>query len=784
MINRKWLCFCALAAAQIMSGCDNKAVHEIDSRCAGIDCGGHGMCIENTDGTILCQCEEGYQVLPESPLSCVEFDPCDGIDCGGHGKCKITNDNSVVCMCDVGYENTADAPLICTIPEQCVGVDCGEHGICYVEHDIYGEFGDYRGCGCDDGYYRDYYNSSVCTSNEFGPCANIDCGGHGRCIVAEHFFPMCVCDEGYINSPDDLNVCVEPDPCEDIDCDGHGQCMVTADKQPFCKCDDGYTPTNEDPLICIIDLPITECDDPKDENHNYMRDCAETASDQGKDCSATHSGCTQFCDSFLYSKCSTLCRTDSQCISDEYFCRSDGRCAPKVFETIWQVDEDNTKLYFPGGVGKCNYTIDWGDGKTEHYTKCKSVREHTYAKAGIYSIKVTGKIEGWTCFAEYTLSLEYCKAYCQTNAPDDNECVKHCHNPGYEWHRACERIYRDSYEHVYHYPKGYLIEVKSFGPMHPGKSTLTLVVIIRPNGEPYSYYESRDTGVFAYADKLTKVSDIDIPNFKGIHRIEIMFLFAPIFNSDINRWDTSSIHSMNGLFEFAESFNSPLNNWDTSRVTDMTALFRGTIFNQPIGNWNTSKVTKMNYMFELATEFNQPIGDWDTSNVTQMKDMFCDAHQFNQPIGTWNVSKLKDVDNMFVRAYRFNQPLEDWNISSLTSLWDMFGDAISFNQPLNKWDTSRIESMAFAFTGASSFNQPLDNWNTTNVAEFYGMFEDAISFNQSLAKWDVSTKAGLFGFRYDNMLRNCGISKENWEDMVNNNDGWAQMNKFLLGILY
>ena len=644
---------------------DNALICEWDKPpsdlCDIIDCSGHGECIKER-GTALCLCYPGYTNPPDNPLVCKknsqQTNSCANIDCGGHGTCTSTSDGNVSCLCVKGYHNASSDPLICEKDDPslypCANIDCGGHGKCIAASD--GSIS----CLCVKGYHNAVDNPLVCENDEPVPnsCENVNCGGHGECTAAPDDSVSCLCDLGYINAADNPLVCEKDetylDLCKDIDCGGHGECTIAPDGNLLCKCDEGYESTADNPLTCDLYTPVVECDETADNNHNYMRDCAENAPDQGKDCSQMHhAGCTQFCDSFLYSQCSTKCQTDTQCISDDYFCRSDGRCAPKVFETIWKVDQNNTKVYFPGGNGKCDYTIDWGDGKSEQYTECAEIREHIYVKSGTYNIKVTGTLEGWKCMAEYTLDEAFCKSYCSSTAPGDGDCVELCSKYP---HHACEMTFREDYHpgKRYIYPKAYLTEVKSFGPIGLDDCKLTIT-----SG-------GRETwpgcGVFHNADKLKKVSEIDIPNLKGFKNMHMMFYSTSEFNSDINRWDTSDVMRMVSVFAYTDIFNSPLDNWNTSNVINMGVMFRHTKrFNQPIGDWDTSKVTDMNYMFEQAIAFNQPIYSWNTSNLKDAGYMFYGAYQFNQSLAQWDVSKLAESGWYTQMLYQTGISQANWN---------------------------------------------------------------------------------------------------------------------------
>ncbi|MBO4351297.1 MAG: hypothetical protein J6A01_10175, partial [Proteobacteria bacterium] len=96
-----------------------------------------------------------------------------------------------------------------------------------------------------------------------------------------------------------------------------------------------------------------------DANYNHMHDQYENAEKAGKDCS-THSECDSdnhsedgFCDSYIGYKCSTRCTSDEQCVDDgefHYVCRSDGRCAPDEFVTMWKFTTDHQTTTKPKTV--------------------------------------------------------------------------------------------------------------------------------------------------------------------------------------------------------------------------------------------------------------------------------------------------------------------------------------------------------------------------------------------------------------------------------------------------
>ena len=699
---KKSLCLMVSAMALTLAACSNDSdVNEIDEACENITCGDHGTCLPGSDASVVCLCDSGYHLDPFDNTTCIadEADPCAQIDCGGNGICFITVDSTAACQCNPGYHTAENDPVSCVKDDEadpCDGVTCSEHGTCTPDAEGNAV------CICDTGYHTDDSNPLSCIA-DIDPCDGITCSDHGTCTLDTEGAALCVCDSGYVNA--------SATECE----------------------------------VEIIDI-----------DGNYMKDIYDTAPDHGKSCISEHDkGCsTGFCDSFMGYKCSTKCTDDSQCVSSDYFCRNDGRCAPKVFESVWKVSTDDSTLFFPGGSGDtCNYTIDWGDGSTDSYTSCEEYHSHTYASAGTYNIKVTGTINKWSCdtFVNANLDPSICDTFC--NDAEDDVFYAMCMEACGETQRAICGNNISMVGIMDKYPV--LIGIESFGPVG-----LT----------------SRS---FANANQLTYVSSKDIPNANTLTDMGHMFSGAVLFNSDIGNWDTSQTQTMSHMFYGASSFNQSLSAWDTSNVTRMDYMFDGAkSFNQPLNSWNTSKVKDMRFMFVDAHSFNQPLHSWDTSNVESMSRMFSYATSFNQPLNSWNVAKVTSMEGMFINAKEFNQSLSDWDVSNVTSMEDMFKKAASFNGELN-WNSkvSKVKHMGYMFKSATAFEgKGLSSWSTTT--ELYvieGMFADAQNFNVDLTNWTVTGVT-----RYPNAFKNSGLTSETFTKMVNNNPGWAALDKTTL----
>ena len=299
------------------------------------------------------------------------------------------------------------------------------------------------------------------------------------------------------------------------------------------------------------------------------------------------------------SACVDKCRSDADCshagVADWEFCRADGRCASKVFETEWEIPEPDWTLVLPvdpGSVPKaaCDFKILWGDEPrgtdftaAQHVGECGAANsiQHRYHQPGRYRIKITGTLVGW--------------------GQGETGCTV-----GSSLQQLKAVIY--------------------FGPVGLG------------------------SGAFARTQGV-RFSEWDVPDATLWQRGSFMFCYASQIDEAILRWDTSKVITMDAMFWNAQDFNLPIGRWDTGKVQNMTNMFSGALaFNQPLNSWNTSKVVQMDYMFRQATVFNQPLGRWDTSKVLSMSGMFDNAAAFDQDLSTWQLRWNVNLTNIFAAS--------------------------------------------------------------------------------------------------------------------------------------
>ncbi len=334
--------------------------------------------------------------------------------------------------------------------------------------------------------------------------------------------------------------------------------------------------------------------------------------------------------------------------------------------TKWNVTSDNMTITLPILEKSDTLVIDWGDGEKETFSSEENNYHHTYSTEALYTIKVTGTINHWTC----------------------------------SFLGSCSQ----------------LVSIQSYGNTTFGDyafSNAAQLESLPTQGTP-RFKNNRMKAVFYGASKFNQ--DISFWDTSNITVMSGMFYDAASFNQPLNSWNVSNVTDMHAMFYSAKSFNQPLNNWDTSSVTDMSGMFAvAEAFNQPLDNWDTSSVTNMSMMFQQADSFDQSLNGWDVSNVTDMNLMFMMATKFNHPIDTWTPSNVTNMSRMFEKATAFNQSINGWDVSKVTDMNRMFWEATAFNQPLNNWDISSVTSIGYMFGNATSFDQPLDNWNVSNL---------------------------------------------------------------------
>ena len=374
--------------------------------------------------------------------------------------------------------------------------------------------------------------------------------------------------------------------------------------------------------------------------------------------------------------------------------------------------------------GIYNFTIEWGDGTSDHITEWDQTEvTHTYEEPGEYTISINGTIEGWRF----------------NNTGDRLKIIELS-----SWGSL-----RFGNSGGYFYGCSNLEQMKTETPLDLTGTT---------NLE----------NAFRGCQNLWSAWNIEEWDVSNVTNMGGMFRGAELFWQDIGNWNVSNVTNMKWMFRNAFSFDQDIDGWDVSSVTNMEGMFAAAeSFDQDIGGWNVSSVTVMEGMFAAAESFDQDIGGWNVSSVADMRWMFNYASSFDQDIGQWDVSSVTDMRGMFYDASSFDQDIGEWNVSSVTDMRGMFQGASSFDQDIGEWDVSSVTDMRGMFQGASSFDQDIGEWDVSSVTDMSAMFQSASSFDQDIGGWDVSSVTNMMQMFYD-----AKLSAHNYDSLLL---GWSSL---------
>ncbi|MBN2693324.1 pre-peptidase C-terminal domain-containing protein [bacterium] len=89
-------------------------------------------------------------------------------------------------------------------------------------------------------------------------CSQVTCE-HGSCDIDGTGRPYCICDDGYLQNPDNQLECYD-DPCSPSPCGEYADCSISATFEAVCNChSDAHL--DGDSGLCISDERLMECDE-------------------------------------------------------------------------------------------------------------------------------------------------------------------------------------------------------------------------------------------------------------------------------------------------------------------------------------------------------------------------------------------------------------------------------------------------------------------------------------------------------------------------------------------
>ena len=398
-----------------------------------------------------------------------------------------------------------------------------------------------------------------------------------------------------------------------------------------------------------------------------------------------------------------------------------GIAPPSPFRTTWDTriniaDYTTTSVSASNKIvlplhndGTYDFEVDWGDGTSDHITTASTgAKDHTYSTPGIYTITITGALQGFSfgrltdstmvphqsahvTDAQKLLSIDewgclrflpadrmmFRNTFSLTSIPTDTAPVLSSQN--------CSAMFNDTMYEM-------------------GKTV---------GGTPVGGWW--DDG----ADWPDSFSDFSHWDMSNVTSIGSMFQGLKTFNANVGEWDTSNVTTMAAIFSACKNFNnggsSSISGWDTSNVTNMNQMFRGVEdFNQDISYWDTSNVEYM-----IGT-FSSLVINWSNGGVPQ-PTIIWQRCKFDQNIGAWDVSSVKYGSELFAYNNRFNNgnspSINNWDTSSMQHMRNMFNNATSFQQPIYNWNVTGVTNALDFMLGCnySRYGELLSGWAPQNV---------------------------------------------------------------------
>lgn len=318
-------------------------------------------------------------------------------------------------------------------------------------------------------------------------------------------------------------------------------------------------------------------------------------------------------------------------------------------------------------------TVFWGDGETSVNTY--SEREHTYAVAGEYTIKIAGEARvidfGAVNRTPYTELVSF----------------------GEE--SSLDRL-----------------DLVSFGSNFDMSNVLD-----KPNFRAFSSFCMSGTN-----GTVNLIEQWDVSNV-----IDLSSAFSNSnFNQSIGGWDVSNVTNMFAMFSNNTTFNKYIADWDVGVVATMEGMFNNTTFSGNLSKWNTINVKSMKQMFQ-NTDYNGSVHVWDVDNVEDMSSMFAGNGTFNKNVGLWNVENVKNMSGMFYDATSFSNDISSWNLASIEDM--------SLFMPSHEYDTTYYSNLLQNLDASGVTNVTLD----FNFTTYFGFGATSTSRASLVSKgWTIT----------------------------------------------
>lgn len=179
-------------------------------------------------------------------------------------------------------------------------------------------------------------------------------------------------------------------------------------------------------------------------------------------------------------------------------------------------------------TGIYDFLVEWGDGTSNSIkTWNDPAATHTYQNQGMYTIKITGTLQGW----------------CFDNGGDNLKLIEILQWGNFSFGNA--------------------------GSYFAGCSNLILTAKDAPNLSITTNFAK----CFYNCTQLGSIGNMELWETINITNMYMMFYNAFTFNQSIENWNVSNVTEMSYMFYNVSSFDQPISEWNIVNVQNMESMF-------------------------------------------------------------------------------------------------------------------------------------------------------------------------------------------------------------------
>ncbi|WP_411029848.1 BspA family leucine-rich repeat surface protein [Spongiimicrobium sp. 3-5] len=337
------------------------------------------------------------------------------------------------------------------------------------------------------------------------------------------------------------------------------------------------------------------------------------------------------------------------------------------------------------GTGDYAFTVDWGDGNTSFVTNANmlTAATHTYAAAGIYTLTITGKINGW----QFTDPLN----------PVTTGQLK-------------------------------IIDVSQWGCLQGAGegafwacSNLDVSATDSLNVEGITSFRSQFLG----CSSLTSLNVTDWDVSQGTDFAN-QFLGTSLTTLDVSNWDVSQGTIFGSQFGNCSNLTTlDVSNWDVSQGDYFGWQFWGcsSLVSLDVSNWDVSQGVVFASQFQDCTSLTTlDVSNWNVGQGTFFKEQFASCVSLTTlDVSNWDVGQGTNFQQQFTNCIGLTTlDVSNWDVGQGTNFRAQFQGCTGLtNLDVSNWDVSQATSMTSFMLGAATttilYDQTLINWEALTL---------------------------------------------------------------------